>query len=127
MPSVEQIIYEINEAPNGPETEFGLFFGQLKFEATLEQMTWLIQRLTNGEVWPVHIHPRGNGCVMAYFATEGHAKRVQAFNDRVLWDESGFWIARHQSEVAALAAYTQQIGSLLKGVRLPRGAMVIRK
>jgi hypothetical protein len=126
FPSPDQLA-SLEAALTGIETEHALFFGQVKFEATACLILWIIQLLTRGAVWPTHVHPRGAGCFMAYFNSEDECRFVQSFNDSVLFDESGIWIGWTEKEREVIRQYASEVGANLRGVRLPKGCMVIRR
>ena len=112
---------------NGRETKHALFFGQLKFEASLELLVWLVEVLTDGEVRPVHLHRRGSGCAMVHFANKFQAHRLMALNETVLFDHQGVWIARCPSEVDLIQRYSRHLQKSASTKGLPRGGVVIRR
>ena len=112
--------------PNGPDTPHRLFFGQMKYEATLEIVCWLIDILSKGTMRPVYLHRHGSGCAMVHMGSAYEAQFLANLTETVLFDHSGIWIAFTPQELEQLRRYTSTLARDPSIRGLPRGCMVIR-
>jgi hypothetical protein len=106
-----------------------LFFGQVGFNMNPELLCWLIETLTSGRVRPVHAFNCAWSCFVVQFACEDDLRMLLSWSDCVIFDRTGVWIAKTLEQKRSLEEYCERVqnGSSLKGGRLPKHAMVIRK
>lgn len=102
-------------------TEYPVYLGQAKFEATAAHMRWLIRRMTRNEVLPVAVEPLSPGCFVAFVTSVAEQKAVRkAMHHTVLYDHNGVWHPRTQSERQKVARYMNDREFRMRGQRLPR-------
>jgi hypothetical protein len=107
-----------------------LFFGQVGFNMTPELLCWLIEVLTSGRVRPVHAFNCAWSCFVVQFACDEDVRMMLSWRECVIFDRSGVWIAKTQEQKRQLEEYCERVQSghcQVKGARLPKHAMIIRK
>lgn len=117
-------------APQPPTTpNRPIFFGQVLFTTTREQLTWLIHELVGVTTTIVTNH--SPGCFTCYFKSLEDCDAVLTLNKKVLFDRSGVWLASTEEQmqllyVAGLSqANPKSANANSNGVRLPRGPLVV--
>ena len=89
-----------------------LFLGQLPYDVFEGQVQWVVSHLTGGlEVhgmerivrWKNNRQP--SGCVHVYCRHEDAQAITGAINNRILFDDSGLWLASNDEELAVLSSY----------------------
>ncbi|CAD2215555.1 hypothetical protein, conserved [Angomonas deanei] len=112
------------DAPTNKEA--GLFIGQVRFETTPAQLSWLIQRCCGAVA--TSFESRGSGCYILYCRSDNDRQLVRSLHKRILFDTSGVWLARTPEEIDALCEYVALNAAVLaKKHRLPRDSMVVEE
>ena len=135
---------ELPPAPPGSgnfkKCKVSVFFGQLRFDCSLELLTWIIDALSlhrhtemgSEEVLPkppakpIYMHRRGTGCAIAYFETEEETETLIAHSGRCLYDFTGIWVFRGSEQAEEFRDYLQTQRKALQSARLPGDFIVIR-
>lgn len=105
---------------------YRLFLGQIRFETTAAEVRWIVEYICG--VRALKVESRGIGCFLAYFRTPDDMTRVQHLHKRVLFDHSGIWFARSDSQAEYLAGYVaKNLSHIGRGFRLPKDMMVVEE
>jgi len=134
MPFPEDVYYKGQLRHGAPPRQFrpadlaGLFFGQLPFRLTDMMVIYLFGVLANADVLYIERIVQDNskkGCMQVYVHEADVERIIAAFHKRVLFDNTGVWLAYDPYQRAALQQHGDNPQNRFKG--LPFYPMVVER